>query len=77
MNETKQPARTRTNRLYWLAVAIFLAMVPLSFPFWLSQQVGPVVFGLPIAFTYHAGYCVAAVPVLWLLFKAIWPPSDD
>ncbi|MQA87122.1 MAG: hypothetical protein GEV03_21475 [Streptosporangiales bacterium] len=69
--------RSRPNGLYWLAVAVFVAMVLVNFPFWLDGRVEPVVLGLPITFTYHVAYCIAAVPVLWLLFRAIWPPTDD
>ncbi|MGH3328768.1 MAG: hypothetical protein ACRDPT_13405 [Streptomycetales bacterium] len=68
--------RLRTNALYWVAMAVCVVMAVASFPFWLDGRTGPVVLGLPIAFTYHALYCVAAVPVLGLLFKAIWPKGD-
>lgn len=69
--------RTRPNRLYWLAMAAFAVMVVASFPFWLSTQVDPRLFGLPVTYTYHAVQAILTVPVLWLLFRAIWPPGDD
>ncbi|MGH3343032.1 MAG: hypothetical protein ACRDPK_09150 [Carbonactinosporaceae bacterium] len=69
--------RLRSNTLYWVAMAVGAAMVIASFPIWLDGKLAPVVLGLPVAFTYHFVYCVAAVPVLGLLFKAIWPRGDD
>jgi hypothetical protein len=36
-----------------------------------------VIFGLPVTFTYHALQALLAIPVLWFLFRAIWPAADD
>ncbi|MQA10763.1 MAG: hypothetical protein GEU98_19860 [Pseudonocardiaceae bacterium] len=77
MTATQPRSKNSRNGLYWLAMAVFALMVVLSFPFWLDSKVQPVVFGLPIAYTYHALFILAAVPTLWLLFKAIWPERED
>lgn len=69
--------RTRPNGLYWAAIAALVVMTVLNFPFWLGGAVGPVIAGLPIAFTYHLVYVFAAIAVLWLVFTAIWPRDDD
>jgi uncharacterized membrane protein len=39
---------------------------------WLWRD-GHFVFGLPVGFTYHVGYCLAAAVMMWLLTRFAWP----
>jgi hypothetical protein len=48
-------------------------MVVLHFNVWLAARVGPIFFGMPVLFWYHALFAVASVGVLWLVFHALWP----
>jgi hypothetical protein len=41
---------------------------------WLWRTARPLVFGfLPIGLAYHAGYCVLASALMWLLVRHAWP----
>ncbi|MPZ87343.1 MAG: hypothetical protein GEU81_04545 [Nitriliruptorales bacterium] len=78
MRRSDEPGQpTRPNRLYWTAMIALGVMAVLNFAFWLDGAVEPVIFGLPIVFTYHALYVIPTVGVLWLVFKAVWPSEKD
>jgi hypothetical protein len=41
---------------------------------WFWRTARPLVFGfLPIGVAYHAGYCMLAAVLMWLLVRHAWP----
>lgn len=54
--------------------ALILLFYVLHQDFWWWNQSRPLVFGfLPIGLAYHAGYCIAAALLMWLLVRVAWP----
>jgi len=57
-----------------LLLAAVAALFLLHQDFWFWRTARPLVFGfLPVGLAYHAGYCVAAALLMWLLTSAAWP----
>jgi hypothetical protein len=51
-----------------------LAVYLLHQDFWFWRQARPLLFGfLPPGLWYHAGYCVVAALLMWLLVRHAWP----
>lgn len=62
--------KTRTTLLGLATLAVYL----LHQDFWFFASARPFVFGfLPIGLFYHAGYCVLASLLMWLLVRHAWP----
>jgi len=54
--------------------ALILLFYLLHQDFWWWNDSRPWVFGfLPVGLAYHAGYCVAAALLMWLLVRFAWP----
>ena len=65
--------RTRAGALRRLAVAVLLAaLFVLHQDVWLWHD-ARLVFGLPIALTYHLSFCLAVTLVLALAVRWSWP----
>jgi len=44
---------------------------------WFWRTVTPLVFGfIPIGLAYHAGYCLVAALLMFVLVKLAWPSED-
>jgi hypothetical protein len=58
---------------FLLTLAV-LAVYLLHQDVWLWRSARPLVLGfLPIGLAYHAGYCLLAALLMWLLVRQAWP----
>jgi hypothetical protein len=56
-----------------LTLAI-VALYALHQDTWNWRTAHPLLFGfLPIGLAYHAGFCIAAAGLMWLLTRVAWP----
>jgi hypothetical protein len=43
---------------------------------WNWRTASPLLFGfLPVGLAYHAGYCLAATSLMWILVRLAWPEN--
>jgi hypothetical protein len=65
----------QTRVLLFVAIA---ALYLLHQDVWFWRTAQPLVFGfLPVGLAYHAGYCLAAMALMWGLTKVAWPAHLD
>ena len=62
-----------TRGILYAALGIFFALHQ-DVWFWDDARL---VFGLPVGFTYHVAYCVAAAAMMGVLVKLAWPTHLD
>ncbi|MEM9553105.1 MAG: hypothetical protein AAGC60_02525 [Acidobacteriota bacterium] len=65
--------KSAPSRLLFALLAVFFL---LRYDLW-AQSDDSFLLGLPIAFTYHILYCLAAAVVLFLLVRHAWPSHLD
>ena len=64
------------TRLFW-AFAI-AALYAAHQDLWFWRDARPLLGGfLPVALTYHAGYCLACALLMWALTSYAWPSHLD
>jgi hypothetical protein len=62
---------------FLLTLAV-LAVYLLHQDVWFWKSARPLVFGfLPIGLAYHAGYCLLAAALMWLLVGHAWPEGIE
>lgn len=59
------------------AGAIVLVMLALQWPAWMGSATEPILFGMPIQFSYFLAYAALSVAALWAVFRLIWPARRD
>jgi hypothetical protein len=60
-----------------LTLAI-VALYALHQDIWNWRTAHPLLFGfLPIGLAYHAGFCIAAAALMWLLTRLAWPALSE
>ena len=59
-------------------VAVVAALYLLHQDVWFWRSARPLVFGfVPVGLAYHAGFCLAAAELMWMLTRLVWPSHLD